>query len=164
MQGAGYVWIVFLTGTGAGYPAYIAPLIISGIGVSMALPCVSVSGLNAVEPRWLGKAAGMLNTMQLLGGTCGIAIVTVVFNGAGSLAGPAAVTHGFRPAIATSACLSVLGALTALGLRGRRVRVLPGGCTNAVMTSEDFELCWRIAGCEASRADVRGRPGTLVSI
>jgi EmrB/QacA subfamily drug resistance transporter len=119
MQGAGFAWIVFLSGTSAGYPAYIPAFVIAGIGVSMALPCVSVAGLNAVEPQWLGKAAGMLNTMQLFGGTCGITIITVVFNGAGSLAGPAAVTHGFRPAIATSACLSVLGALTALGLRAR---------------------------------------------
>jgi hypothetical protein len=88
----------------------------------MALPCVSTSGINAAPPAWLGKAAGVLNFMQLLGATFGIAIITVIFNDAGSLAGPATVVAGFRSAIAVSAGLSAAGALTALGIRAARRR------------------------------------------
>ena len=47
----------------------------------------------------------------------GIAIVTAVFNTHVSLAGPAAVTSGYRPALAVTAGLSVLGAATAIGIR-----------------------------------------------
>ena len=63
----------------------------------------------AVAPVSLGKAAGVLNTLQQFGAVFGIAIVTAVFNSNGSLAGPAAVTAGFRPAVAVSAGLSSSG-------------------------------------------------------
>ena len=117
MQAAGFAWIVYLAGRSAGYGAYVAPLLIAGIGISMALPCVSAAGLNAVSPSSLGKAAGVLNTMQQFGAVFGIAVATTVFNAHGSLASAAAVTSGYRPALALSAALSVAGALTALALR-----------------------------------------------
>src|SRR6266851_8535974 len=83
----------------------------------MAIPCVSVAGLNAVSPEALGKAAGVMNTMQQFGAVFGIAIATTVFNSHGSLAATATVTSGYRPALAVSAGLSVLGAAAALGIR-----------------------------------------------
>jgi hypothetical protein len=55
----------------------------------------------------------------------GVAVVTAVFNSEGSLAGPAAVTSGYRPALAVAAGLSVLGAAAALGLGGRRRPAVP---------------------------------------
>jgi EmrB/QacA subfamily drug resistance transporter len=122
LQGLGFAWIVYLAGTAAGYGAYIAPFVIAGVGISMALPCVTTSGINAARPVWIGKAAGVMNMMQLLGATLGIAIITVVFNATGSLAGAATVTHGFRSALIVSAGLSVLGALTAVGIRSARKR------------------------------------------
>ena len=60
--------------------------------------------------------------MQQFGAVFGIAIVTAVFNTHGSLAGPAAVTSGYRPALAVAAGLSVLGAVTAIGIRRARTR------------------------------------------
>ena len=85
----------------------------------MALPCVTAAGLNAAPPALLGKASGTLNTLQQFGAVFGVAIVTAVFNSEGSLAGPAAVTSGCRPALAVAAGLSVLGAAAALGLGGQ---------------------------------------------
>jgi MFS family permease len=117
MQAAGFAWIVYLAARSAGYGAYVAPLLIAGIGISMALPSVSAAGLNALSPSSLGKAAGVLNTMQQFGAVFGIAVATTVFNSHGSLASPTAVTSGYRPALALAAGLSVLGALTALALR-----------------------------------------------
>jgi hypothetical protein len=83
----------------------------------MALPCVTTVGLNAVSPAMLGKASGTLNTLQQFGAVFGIAIVTAVFNTHGSLTSPAAVTSGYRPALAVAAGLSLLGAATAIGIR-----------------------------------------------
>jgi EmrB/QacA subfamily drug resistance transporter len=117
MQGAGFAWIVALASHSSGYGSYVIPFVIAGTGISMALPCVTAAGLNAVTPALLGKAAGTLNTMQQFGAVFGIAIVTVVFNSKGSLAGPAAVTSGYRPALAVAAALSVLGAIAAFGIR-----------------------------------------------
>jgi EmrB/QacA subfamily drug resistance transporter len=120
MQGAGFAWIVSLAGTSSGYASYVVPFIIAGVGISMALPCVTVAGLNAVPPPLLGKAAGTLNTLQQFGAVFGTAVVTAVFNSRGSLVSPAAVTSGFRPALSVAAGLSVLGAAVALGMRTRR--------------------------------------------
>jgi EmrB/QacA subfamily drug resistance transporter len=117
MQGAGFAWIVALASHSSGYGSYVIPFVIAGTGISMALPCVTAAGLNAVSPALLGKAAGTLNTMQQFGAVFGIAIVTAVFNSKGSLAGPAAVTSGYRPALAVAAGLSVLGAIAAFGIR-----------------------------------------------
>jgi len=117
MQAAGFAWIVYLAARSAGYAAYVAPFILAGVGISMALPSVSAAGLNAVGPQSLGKAAGVMNTMQQFGAVFGIAIATTVFNAHGSLASPAAITSGYRPALAAAAALSTLGALVALTLR-----------------------------------------------
>jgi MFS family permease len=117
MQGIGFAWIVSLAASSSGYSSYVLPFVIAGIGISMALPCVMVGGLNAVPPELLGKAAGTLNTMQQFGAVFGVAVVTAVFNSRGSLANPAAVTSGYRPALAVSAGISILGAVVAIGLR-----------------------------------------------
>ncbi len=119
MQGAGLAWVAWLAGTSAGYGSYVAPFVIAGTGISMAIPCVAAAGLNAVAPVLLGKAAGVLNTMQQFGAVLGIAVVTAVFNAHGSFASPAAVSHGYRPAVAVSAAFSVIAALAALGIRRR---------------------------------------------
>ena len=117
MQAAGFSWIVYLAAHSSGYASYIAPFVIAGVGISMALPSVSAAGLNAVDPQSLGKAAGVMNTMQQFGAVFGIAVATTVFNANGSLAGAAAITSGYRPALGLSAGLSLLGAAAALGLR-----------------------------------------------
>ena len=124
MQGAGFAAIVVLAGTSAGYIGYVIPFIVAGVGISMALPCVTAAGLNAVPPEILGKAAGTLNTLQQFGAVFGVAIVTAVFNSRGSLADAATVTSGFRPALAVAAGLSVLGAAAATGL-SRAARAVP---------------------------------------
>jgi EmrB/QacA subfamily drug resistance transporter len=120
MQAAGFAWIVYLAGHSSGYAGYVIPFVIAGVGISMAIPCVSAAGLNSVAPQALGKAAGVMNTMQQFGAVFGIAIATTVFNAHGSLAGAAAITGGYRPALGVSAGLSVIGAATALGIRAAR--------------------------------------------
>jgi EmrB/QacA subfamily drug resistance transporter len=127
MQAAGFAWIVYLAARSSGYASYVAPFVIAGVGVSMVFPCVSAAGLNAVSPQSLGKAAGVLNTMQQFGAVFGIAIATTVFNAHGSLASPAAITSGYRPALGVSAGLSVLGAAVALGIRRRAARAGAAG-------------------------------------
>ena len=120
MQAAGFAWIVHLAGTHAGYGAFVAPFVIAGVGISMALPCIPAAGLNSVPPAWLGKASGVLNMAQLLGASVGVAVTTVVFAAHGSLSDPAAATSGYRPALAVAAGFSVAGALLGLGLRRAR--------------------------------------------
>jgi MFS family permease len=116
MQAGGFAWMVTLAATSADYTSFVAPFIVAGVGISMALPCVTAGGLNAVPPALLGKAAGTLNTMQQFGAVFGVAVVTAVFNAHGSLADPPAVTSGYRPALAVAAGASLIGALVATGI------------------------------------------------
>ncbi len=125
MQALGFAWIVHLAHAHSGYGGYVAPFLIAGIGVSMALPSLPSAGLNAVPPAALGRAASVLNTMQLLGATFGIAIATVVFNANGALTSPQAVIRGYQPALAVAAALSAAGALVALGLGRARAPLGP---------------------------------------
>jgi EmrB/QacA subfamily drug resistance transporter len=120
MQAAGFAWIVYLASHSAGYLSYVAPFIIAGAGISMALPSLPAAALNAAPPAALGKVAGVMNTMQQFGAVFGIAIVTAVFNANGSLASANAVTSGFKPALVASVGLSGCGAMIALGIRLRR--------------------------------------------
>jgi len=73
-----------------------------------------------VPPADMGKASGVNNTLQRFGGVFGVAVVTAVFSATGHLGTPDQVAAGFRPALAVSAGLSVLGAATALAVTRRR--------------------------------------------
>ncbi len=139
MQAAGFGWIVYLAARSSAYAGYVAPFVIAGVGISMALPCVSAAGLNAVSPEALGKAAGVMNTMQQFGAVFGIAIATTVFNAHGSLAAAATITSGYRPALAVSAGLSVLGAVTAFGIR-RTARAGTAGPGTASATEQALRV------------------------
>jgi EmrB/QacA subfamily drug resistance transporter len=116
MQAIGFAWIVHVTGHPSSYTSFVIPFVIAGVGISMALPSVTASALNAVEPALLGKAAGTLNTMQQFGAVFGIAIVTAVFNSNAKLSTSTSIVSGFRPALGTAAGLSLLGAIAALGI------------------------------------------------
>jgi hypothetical protein len=94
----------------------IAPLVLAGVGISTAIPASQSVVLNAVRSEAIGKASGTQSMMRQLGGALGLAIAVAVFSGAGSYASPGAFSDGFAPAIAVSAALSLIGALTAMTL------------------------------------------------
>jgi EmrB/QacA subfamily drug resistance transporter len=125
MQAVGFVWLLHEAHTHASYAAFVAPFVLAGVGISMALPAPSAAGLNAAPPEMLGRAAGVVNTVQQLGQAAGVAVVTVVFDAHGSLDTPASTLSGYEPALATAAGISVLGALAALGIRRVRATAAP---------------------------------------
>jgi EmrB/QacA subfamily drug resistance transporter len=126
LQAAGLAYIAMIASARVGYGRLVLPLVIAGVGISMALPATPAAALGAVAPPEMGKASGVLNTLQRFGGVFGVAIVSAVFAGSGQLGTPASVTSGFRPALAVSAGLSLLGAVSALAVsRPRRVPAAP---------------------------------------
>jgi EmrB/QacA subfamily drug resistance transporter len=116
LQAVGFVWILHEAHTHASYAGFVAPFVLAGVGISMALPAASAAGLNAAPPALLGRAAGVMNTVQQVGQAAGVAVVTVVFDAHGSLASPAQMLSGYEPALGTAAGISVLGAVAALGM------------------------------------------------
>jgi EmrB/QacA subfamily drug resistance transporter len=120
LQAAGMAWIALIAEPGLAYGEMIPPLVVAGIGASMAIPPAASSVVGAVAHDEVGKAAGANSMLRELGGVFGIAILVAAFAGAGSYASAEAFSDGFAPAIAVSAVLSLVGAIAGLGLPGRR--------------------------------------------
>jgi EmrB/QacA subfamily drug resistance transporter len=126
MQAAGYGCLAIMAGPQLSYPAMIAPFVLSGVGVSMAIPAAQSAVLRSVPLSAVGAASGTFNTLRQLGGAFGIALPAAVFASVGGLGSAEAFSTGFAAAIGTAALLALTGA--ALGL------LLPAGAPVAAPT------------------------------
>jgi EmrB/QacA subfamily drug resistance transporter len=120
LQAAGLGWVALKASPAPGHLQIVLALLVAGVGISMALPTVPTAVLSAVAPPEMGKAAGISTMMQRFGAVFAVAIASSVFAANGHLGSPAAVTAGFRPALAVCAALSLLGSVTALAIAARR--------------------------------------------
>jgi len=116
LQAAGFAWLAGIASTTTEYGLMIAPLVLAGIGISLALPVAPTAVLGSVSPADVGKASGVNSTMQRFGSAFAIAIASAVFAANGQLGSAAAFTAGFRPALTVVAALSLLGAFAALAI------------------------------------------------
>ena len=136
LQAVGLAWVAAIAGPDVTYGQLVAPLIVAGCGVSLAIPAAQSSAVGSVAPGAVGKAAGTNSMMKELGGTFGIAIAVAVFAGAGSYASAGDFADGFAPAIGAAAGLSLIGAGAGLLLPGRR----RGTSTSLVAVPEPQEV------------------------
>ncbi len=120
LQAAGMAWLALIAQPHLPYSHMLAPFIVAGVGVSMAIPSAQNSVVGAVGDDAIGKAAGANSMMRELGGVFGIAIGVAVFAAAGSYTSPSSFVDGFGPAIGVAAALSLTGAIAGLALPGRR--------------------------------------------
>jgi EmrB/QacA subfamily drug resistance transporter len=127
LQGSGMAWIGLIAEPNLAYRQLVAPLVIAGCGVSMAMPAAQNAVLGAVPPGAIGKASGTFSTMRQLGGVFGIAIAAAVFAGAGGFASGQAFSDGFATAVGAAAALSFVGALAGVATPARRAKAAPAG-------------------------------------
>ena len=116
LQALGLGWLALIAEPGLDYASILAPLIVAGVGISMAIPSAQNSAVGSVEFEAIGKAAAANSMMRELGGVFGIAIVVAVFAAAGSYASSDAFVDGFAPAIGVGAVLAIAGAIAGLAL------------------------------------------------
>jgi len=116
---AGFAWIALIAAPRMAYLAMLAPMMISGAGLGLALPAVTKAVVGSVPHADIGKASGSFSTMRQLGAAFGIAILAAVFAAGGSYASPAAFSDGFAPAMAWAAGLALTAALIGAALPGR---------------------------------------------
>jgi EmrB/QacA subfamily drug resistance transporter len=143
LQGIGIGWFALSATAGVEYWQLIPPMILGGIGVSMAIASTSTAIMSSVAPPDLGKASGTNSTMRQFGTAFGIAITAAVFAANGHIGTPASFDAGFQPALAVAASLSLVGALTAFGVRRRQpLRVLAGSGASPVvpLSADGLEL------------------------
>jgi EmrB/QacA subfamily drug resistance transporter len=138
LQAAGMAWLALIAEPGLAYSQMLAPFIVAGVGISMAIPAAQNSVVGSASMDALGKAAGANSMMRELGGVFGIAVAVAVFAGAGSYASAQAFTDGFAPAIFVAAGLALCGAIAGLALPGRRAAVptAPIGAVAALETND----------------------------
>jgi len=120
LQGVGLGWFALVASTSVAYGQLVLPLLVAGVGVSMALAATPTAVLSAVESADIGKASGANSTFQRFGSVFGVAVATAVFAANGALNAPATFVSGYRPALALLAGLSLLGALAALAVGSRQ--------------------------------------------
>jgi EmrB/QacA subfamily drug resistance transporter len=65
-----------------GYPLLLASLVLVGIGNGTAFVPLTSTALAGLAPADAGAASGLVNVMQQLGGTLGVAILVTVFGSA----------------------------------------------------------------------------------
>ncbi len=125
LQAAGMAWVALIAEPGMAYSQLLAPFIVAGVGVSMAIPAAQNSVVGSIAADAIGKAAGANSMMRELGGVFGIAVAVAVFGGAGGYASASQFVAGFGPAIGVAAGLSLVGAIVGLALPGRRETAAP---------------------------------------
>ncbi|MEV6095894.1 hypothetical protein [Nocardia sp. NPDC051981] len=102
-------------------------MLLTGIGISAAMPAVQNAAISSVGPESIGTASGIYNALRQLGGSFGIAVTSAVFTVAGGYTSTTAVQHGFRAALLTAAA-ATLGAPAGLGVARHR----PSAATESV--------------------------------
>jgi EmrB/QacA subfamily drug resistance transporter len=117
---SGLTWIALIARPDLPYAQLVVPLILTGGGVSVALPATMSAVMTSVRPALIGPASGTLNMLRQLGGVFGIAICAVVFASRGGYASPAAFASGFGPAMGACAGLALLGSLAGLVIPAKR--------------------------------------------
>jgi EmrB/QacA subfamily drug resistance transporter len=120
LEAVGMAWIALIAAPHVAYVEMVAPLIVAGAGVSMAIPATQSAAIKSVSVEHIGKASGTFSTMRQLGGAFGVAILVAVFSGTGSYASAQAFTNGFAPALGIAAALSLTGTIAVLALTTRR--------------------------------------------
>ena len=109
-------WIGMIAAPALSYVQLVAPLVLTGAGVSMAMPAAQNAVLSSVAPSEIGKASGTFNMLRYLGGVFGIAILVAVFAHTGNFHSDQAFSRGFSMAIGASAGLSTVAAIAGLWL------------------------------------------------
>jgi EmrB/QacA subfamily drug resistance transporter len=71
LSAAGMGWLALIAAPDLVYPQIVVPLVVSGIGNSMAIPAVQNAIIGAVAPGEVGKASGANSMVQELGGCSG---------------------------------------------------------------------------------------------
>jgi len=132
MQGVGLLWFALLATAGVAYAALVPPLILAGVGVSMALPIVPTVVVSSVRPHEMGKASGVNSTLQRFGAAFAIAVGAAVFAANGHIGTAATFQAGFRPALAVVASLSIVGSVVAVAVGTRTPTAIASSTQPAV--------------------------------
>jgi EmrB/QacA subfamily drug resistance transporter len=117
---AGMAWLSRIS-PGTGYLAgVLGPMLLLGAGMGVVFVPLTMASLSGVRPEDSGAASSMVNVMQQVGGSLGLAVlVTAASSATGSAArltaaAQAAVVHGMSSAFTLAALFDVLALVVVL--------------------------------------------------
>jgi MFS family permease len=116
LKAVGLGWLAVVATSEMSYLALLIPLLVEGVGTSMAIPVVQSAMLGAVPADDIGKASGVNGISQELGGVFGVAILVALFTAVGSYLSATAFTIGFVVAIGGCAVFAGIAAVVALAV------------------------------------------------
>ena len=75
----GLIWNAQISETSSYVTGILLPMVIFGLGMGFVFMPVTVLALSGVQNQESGAASGLLNVMQMVGGSIGLAVLTTVF-------------------------------------------------------------------------------------
>ncbi|HEX3824314.1 MAG TPA: MFS transporter [Mycobacteriales bacterium] len=142
---AGLAWLTQLSAD-SGYGMLFGPLALFGIGNGLAFVPLTTAALSGIEPEDAGAASGLVNVMQQVGGSLGLAILVTIFGAAdrhaashppAGLNPTAAANHAFVAGADRAFDVATLFVFATLLLVIFAIRSLP---THAQPPSEEEQL------------------------
>jgi MFS family permease len=122
LQASGLIWLASVSSPAAAYSHFVAPFVLSGIGMALFFAPVANVVLSSVRPDQEGKASGANNAIRELGGVFGVAVLASVFSRIGGYQSAASFVHGTTTAVYVGGAVVALGAVAAALIPARRAR------------------------------------------
>jgi len=108
LMGVGQVWLSFMT-SGGSYVVNVLPgLLLTALGIALALPTASIGATTGVDRREQGLAGGLLTTGQQMGSAVGLALLATIAAAHTGQTGSLAAGYGFSYLVATGIVLIAL--------------------------------------------------------
>src|SRR5437879_1566729 len=108
LMGVGQVWLSFMT-SGGSYLVNVLPgLLLTALGIALALPTASIGATTGVDRREQGLAGGLLTASQQIGSAVGLALLATLAAARTEQTGSLAAGYGFSYLVATGIVLIAL--------------------------------------------------------
>ena len=120
LQAVGLGWMAAIGSPTTPYGEFVAPFVISGMGMALFFAPVANVVLSAVRPQEEGQASGANNAIRELGGVFGVAVLASIFSHYGGYGSGRMFVDGLNPAIWVGAGVVAAGAIAAFAIPRRR--------------------------------------------
>jgi len=112
---AGYALFLRMDADPSYFGTVLPTILLLGTGFALIYPAVNIQATSGIADSEQGLASGIVNTAFQVGGALGLAIITAVVSArTGGATDAASLLDGYRPAVAVSGGIALLGLLATL--------------------------------------------------
>jgi hypothetical protein len=122
LQAGSLVWFAVVTEAGSSYSAFLAPLVMAGVGMGLTFAPSATAVLDGLGDEDFGTASSANSTIREFGVALGVAGLTAVFLGNGGELSPGGYDGAIGPALLAGAAAVLVAVVAALFAPGRPPR------------------------------------------